>query len=76
MKAVAMDNVGTLPDFGNFCIERGENYTCKNEYDRYQGMADLMPFAKGVSAKSNQFNEEGDEVNSDFYRIRLVSLKN
>ena len=35
-------------------------------------MADLMPFAKGVSAKSNLFNEEGDEVNSDFYRIMKI----
>lgn len=72
MEAVGMDNVGTLPDFGNFCIERGEGYECVNEYDPYQGMRDLMPYAKGVSAKSRQFNKEGEEVNSDYLRIMKI----
>jgi hypothetical protein len=40
MAKVGMDNVGTLPDFGNFCIESGPE-GCINEYDRYQGMAEL-----------------------------------
>lgn len=71
MEKVGMDNVGTLPDFGNFCIERGDD-GCTNEYDRYQGMKDLMPFAKGVSAKSHNFNENGNEVNSDFLRIMKI----
>lgn len=61
MEKVGMDNVGTLPDFGNFY-----------EYDKYQGIADLMPYAKGVSAKSNSFDEEGNEVNSDFLRIMKI----
>ncbi len=65
---VGMDNCGTLPDFGNFCIERGED-GCINEYDRYQGMQDLMPFAKGVSAKSHDFNEKGEEIHTDFSRV-------
>ncbi|MCK4992696.1 MAG: TIM barrel protein, partial [Bacteroidales bacterium] len=47
MSKVGMDNVGTLPDFGNFY-----------EYDRYLGMEELMPFAKGVSAKSNVFDAD------------------
>jgi sugar phosphate isomerase/epimerase len=71
MEEIGMDNVGTLPDFGNFCIERGPE-GCLNEYDRYQGMADLMPYAKGVSAKSNVFDENGNEVNSDFLRIMKI----
>lgn len=61
MEKVGMDKVGTLPDFGNFY-----------EYDRYQGMADLMPFAKGVSAKSHSFDENGNEVSSDFLRIMKI----
>ncbi len=71
MKEVAMDNVGTLPDFGNFCIESGPD-GCTNEYDRYLGMTEIVPFAKGVSAKSNQFDENGNEVNTDFLKIMKI----
>jgi len=71
LKEVDMENVGTLPDFGNFCI-KGSPEGCIEEYDRYQGIADLMPFAKGVSAKSDEFDEKGNEINSDFYRIMRI----
>lgn len=72
MKQINMDNCGTLPDFGNFCLERGEGWKCVKEYDRYKGIEELMPFAKAVSAKSNVFNEEGDERNMDFLRIMKI----
>jgi sugar phosphate isomerase/epimerase len=75
MKGVGKDNCGTLPDFGNFCIERGEDYTCKKEYDRYVGVQELMPFAKGVSAKSNVFDKQGMEKNIDYQKI-LTIVKN
>ena len=68
---VGMDNVGTLPDFGGFCIERGPD-GCVNEYDKYLGMEELMPYAKGVSAKSHVFDAEGNETNSDFLRIMKI----
>ena len=71
MAKVGMDNVGTLPDFGNFCIESGPE-GCVKEYDRYQGIAELMPYAKGVSAKSNEFDENGNEINSDYLRIMKI----
>lgn len=61
MDKVGMDNVGTLPDFGNFY-----------EYDRYQGMEDLMPYAKGVSAKSHEFDAEGNESEMDYLRIMKI----
>ncbi len=61
-------NCGTLPDFGNFCITR-KNNECLESYDRYKGMEELLPFAKAVSAKSNDFNAEGDEIHTDFYRV-------
>jgi len=61
MTKVGMDNVGTLPDFGNFF-----------EYDRYLGMEEIMPFAKGVSAKSHEFDAEGNEIHSDFLRIMKI----
>jgi len=73
MKNVNLDNCGTLPDFGNFCIKKidPENYfsQCINEYDKYQGMTELMPYAKAVSAKSYDFDSNGEESTIDFKRI-------
>jgi sugar phosphate isomerase/epimerase len=70
---VNMDNCGTLPDFGNFCIRR-DSSGCAEEYDRYKGIKELMPYAKGVSAKSHDFNEKGDEIHTD-YRKALQIVK-
>jgi len=71
MKKVGMENVGTLPDFGNFCIKSGAD-GCEEEYDKYKGIAELMPYAKGVSAKSHQFDENGNETKSDFLKIMKI----
>jgi len=68
IRKVDMDNCGTLPDFGNFRISGSE------EYDRYQGVKELMPFAKGVSAKSHDFDEQGNEVHTDFRRMMKIVL--
>ena len=77
MEQVGMDNCGTLPDFGNFCIRRKDpsdwRAGCAEEYDRYQGVAELMPHAKAVSAKSHDFDAEGNETNTDYVRmLKLV----
>ncbi|WP_108423886.1 sugar phosphate isomerase/epimerase family protein [Flagellimonas amoyensis] len=73
MKKVGMDNCGTLPDFGNFCIKReaGDYYEskCLEEYDRYKGVEELMPYAKAVSAKSYSFDAEGNETRVDYEKI-------
>lgn len=71
MKSVNLPNCGTLPDFGNFFIDRKRTI----QYDRYKGMEELMPFAKGVSAKCYDFKENGDETSMDFNRI-LKIVKN
>lgn len=63
MKLVAHARVGTLPDFGNFSLGNGK------EYDRYQGIAEMLPFAKGVSAKSHAFDAQGNEVHTDYRRM-------
>jgi len=63
MKMVDHPRCGTLPDFGNFY-----------EYDRYQGVADLMPFAKAVSAKSHDFDEQGNESQKDYRRLMKTVL--
>lgn len=62
-------NCGTLPDFGNFCIERGNNNTCKEGYDRYLGTSELMPFAKAISAKTYAFDKNGQETTIDYSRM-------
>lgn len=68
MRLVKKPNVGTLPDFGNFVINRQTG----EQYDRYQGTAELMPFAKGVSAKSHDFDEAGNEKNTDYRRMLKI----
>jgi sugar phosphate isomerase/epimerase len=73
IKNVGLPNCGTLPDFGNFCIrrEKGDmwNSPCVEEYDRYKGVEEMMPYAKGVSAKTNDFDEQGNCVESDYTKL-------
>jgi sugar phosphate isomerase/epimerase len=66
MEKVGRSNCGTLPDFGNFQIGPGESY------DRYQGVRELMPFAKGVSAKSHQFDDQGNETGTDYVKMLKI----
>jgi len=63
MKKVNHPRCGTLPDFGNFY-----------EYDRYQGVTEMMPYARGVSAKTNDFDEKGDETTKDYRRLLKIVL--
>ncbi len=71
MKGVNKKNVGTLPDFGNFCIKRDDK-GCAEEYDRYTGVAELMPYAKGASAKTYDFDEAGNCIETDYKRIMKI----
>ncbi len=68
MRLVNLPRCGTLPDFGNFNIGKvtGVDMT---SYDRYRGVDELMPFAKGVSAKSHDFNAQGNETATDYRRM-------
>ena len=66
--ATNMDNCGTLPDFGNFCMERSAT-GCAKEYDRYKGIREMMPYAKAVSAKTYDFDAAGNETTMDYVRI-------
>lgn len=68
MKKVNLPNCGTLPDFGNFQTSPGE------WYDRYKGVRELMPYAKGVSAKSHEFDDEGNEVRTDYEKMLGIVL--
>lgn len=60
--------VGTLPDFGNFRISEGV------WYDRYEGVEEMMPYAKAVSAKSHDFDETGNEAYTDYFRMMRIVL--
>ncbi|MBX2921490.1 MAG: sugar phosphate isomerase/epimerase [Chitinophagaceae bacterium] len=71
MKGVNMKNVGALPDFGNFCIKRA-NGKCEEEYDRYKGVAELMPFAKGASAKTYDFDAQGNCIETDYLKMMKI----
>ena len=64
IKKVALPNCGTLPDFGNF----------PPETDIYDAVEMLMPYAKSVSAKSYNFDENGDETRIDYYRMMKIVL--
>jgi L-ribulose-5-phosphate 3-epimerase len=66
IKDVGLKNSGTLPDFGNFTISPTE------KYDRYEGVAEMMPYAKGVSAKSHVFDKAGNETEIDYMKMMKI----
>jgi sugar phosphate isomerase/epimerase len=62
MKTADIDNLGTLPDFGNF-----------RNYDRYQGVKETLPWARAVCAKVHAFTEDGQAKHTDFAKmIRII----
>lgn len=78
INGVDAPNCGTLPDFGNFCIAE-EGYgsvfdgSCTEVYDIYQGVEELMPKAMALSAKSNDFDENGNETFIDYERMLRIA---
>lgn len=73
---VDMANCGTLPDFGNFCLRHQVNasgdYTCIEQYDRYRGLGELIVHAKALSAKSYDFDDEGNETTIDYTKMMNI----
>ncbi len=69
IKKVNLPNCGSMPDFGNFRIREG------TDYDPYQGVAELMPFAKAVTAQSRDFDSQGNETQTDFARMLKIVLE-
>lgn len=70
MKSVNNPYCGTLPDFGNFRVGPNE------EYDRYRGVEELLPYAKGLSAKTYDFDSRGNETTIDYQRMLNMIRKN
>ena len=68
IKKVNHPRCGTLPDFGNFDLGDGK------QYDRYQGVKEMMPYAKAVSAKSHDFDEQGNETMTDYKRMMKIVI--
>jgi sugar phosphate isomerase/epimerase len=68
IKKVNLPNCRTLPDFGNFDLGNGQ------QYDRYKGVAEMMPFARAVSAKSHDFDAAGNEIHTDYRRMLKIVL--
>ena len=80
MRMINRPNIGTLPDFGNWypADEYGgptPEGKAAPAYDRYKGVDEMMPFAKGVSAKSYAFDASGEETSTDFSRMLKTALK-
>ena len=68
MKRVNNPMFGTLPDFGNFPKTKAGEFTI----DVYDAIARMMPYARGVSAKSHDFNPDGSETKLDYARILKI----
>ena len=68
IRQVDHPNCGTLPDFGNFRIAEDQ------WYDRYRGVKELMPYARAVSAKSHDFDDAGNETNTDYFKMMKIVL--
>ncbi|MEJ0101285.1 MAG: TIM barrel protein [Bacteroidota bacterium] len=75
---------GCLPDFGNFTqrempkemtADSFKHSTIVAEYDQYEGVKKLMPYAKGISAKTISFDAAGNCLDTDFDRM-LSIVKN
>ncbi len=73
IQKVNKSNVGILPDFGNFCIKRdtGDLYkgNCIEEYDKYKAVKEWMPVARGVSAKTFDFDAAGNCIETDYLKM-------
>ena len=60
--------VGTLPDLGNFTIAPGQ------DYDRYKVVQEMIPWAKAFSAKSYDFDDQGNETKIDYFKMAKIAV--
>ena len=75
IKEVNRPNFGSFPDFGNWCLSAkwgSTQGTCERVYDPYKGVEELLPHAKAVSAKSYNFNDEGEDTKIDYFRMMKI----
>jgi sugar phosphate isomerase/epimerase len=76
MKHINNKYCGTLPDFGNFCVQRRDGdlwvSPCIETYDAYKGVDEMMPYAKGVSCKTYDFDANGNDTKTDFVKMLQI----
>jgi sugar phosphate isomerase/epimerase len=70
---VAHKRAGILPDFGNYQNASDDKGAAK-PYDRYTGVKENMQYAKGVSAKSHEFDAQGNEVHTDYRKMMKIVM--
>ena len=79
INSVSYSNCGTLPDFGNFCMSEDwgslKDNKCNNPYDPYLGVSEMLPKAFGLSAKSYEFDANGNETILDYYKLISIVKK-
>lgn len=77
INTVNLPNCGTLPDFGNWCLERINKDDIWGDFakeypDKYQGVKLMMPAAKAISAKSYDFDEVGNETSINYTKMMRI----
>ena len=76
IKSVGSSHLGTLPDFGNWCLNKEWGSTqggqCTDIYDPYKGVGEMLLFAQGVSAKSYDFDDKGHETTIDYAKMLKI----
>jgi sugar phosphate isomerase/epimerase len=75
IREVNRPNFGSFPDFGNWCLSAKWGTTqgdCEKVYDPYKGVAELLPYARAVSAKSYNFNEKGEDRKIDYFKMMKI----
>lgn len=81
LKQIKNPYAGVLPDFGNFTeretpktmtMEGFRDAKVLNEFDKYEGVKKLMPYAKGVSAKTHLFDANGNCTDVDFNKMMPI----
>ena len=61
MKGLDRKNAGILPDFNNY-----------GSYDRYDAVTKSLPYAPAVCAKALKFDDKGNELNTDYFRMLKI----
>jgi sugar phosphate isomerase/epimerase len=78
LKEIDHPGLGTLPDFGNWCLNREwgstQSGSCTQNYGPVRGLKEFLPFAGGVSAKAYDFDAAGNETLLP-YRELLQTVK-
>ena len=65
MQKVKHPNLGVYTDLDNFFMG-GWNHSPQRRYDTIQGLEDLAPYTRGVSAKTYDFKANGQEQTIDY----------